>query len=106
MITYYAIKLLKKKLIKGIKKTGGRCNSGRVTVRGQGGGNKKLYRVIDFYRRLNEYGILIAILYDPRRSSKLGLILFSNSLSSFVLIQKDIKIGALVYFGSKFMEYK
>jgi large subunit ribosomal protein L2 len=106
MMIYYAIKFLKKKLIKGIKKMGGRCNSGRVTVRGQGGGNKKLYRVIDFYRRLNEYGELIAILYDPNRSSKLGLIIFSNSLSSFILIQKEVKIGSLIYLGTKFMQYK
>jgi len=101
MITYYAIKLFKKKLVKGIKKTGGRCNTGRVTVRGQGGGNKKLYRMIDFYRRLNQYGKVVAILYDPNRTCKLGLVLFDNSLSSFILIQKDIKIYDSIYSGSK-----
>jgi ribosomal protein L2 len=61
MITYYIIKFFKKKFIKGIRKTGGRCNLGRVTVRGRGGGNKINYRVLDFYRRLNQYGMLIYI---------------------------------------------
>lgn len=106
MITYYAIKFLKKKLIKGIKKMGGRCHLGRVTVRGQGGGNKKLYRVIDFYRRLNQYGVLCSILYDPNRTCKLGLIIFCNGLSSFILIQKDIKAGVIIYLGSEFMTTK
>ena len=106
MITYYAIKFLKKKLIKGIKKMGGRCHLGRVTVRGQGGGNKKLYRVIDFYRRLNQYGVLCSILYDPNRTCKLGLIIFCNGLSSFILIQKDIKVGVIIYLGTEFMTTK
>jgi len=100
MITYYAIKNLEKKIIKGLKKTGGRCHTGRVTVRGQGGGNKRVYRMIDLYRRLNQYGQLAAILYDPNRTCKLGLIIFENSLSSFILIQKNIKISDFMYLGS------
>ena len=100
MITYYAIKLFKKKFIKGVKKTGGRCNSGRVTVRGIGGGNKINYRILDFYRRLNQYGLLTSILYDPNRTSKLGLILFENGLSCFFLIQKGVKVKDIIYFGT------
>lgn len=100
MITYYIIKFLKKKFIKGKKKTGGRCNLGRVTVRGRGGGNKINYRILDFYRRLNQHGVLINILYDPNRTCKLGLILFENSLSSLILIQKNMKFKDVVYLGS------
>jgi large subunit ribosomal protein L2 len=100
MITYYIIKFLKKKFIKGKKKTGGRCNLGRVTVRGRGGGNKINYRILDFYRRLNQYGMLMNILYDPNRTCKLGLILFENSLSCLILIQKNMKIKDVVYSGT------
>jgi large subunit ribosomal protein L2 len=104
MITYYAINLIAKKLVKGLKKTGGRNNFGRVTVRGQGGGNKVLYRRIDFYRRLNQYGYLIAVLYDPNRTCKLGLIFFENSFSAFILIQKDVPMYEPIYLGSEFDE--
>lgn len=105
MITYYAANLLKKKLIKGIKKIGGRCFLGRVTVRGQGGGNKRNYRIIDFYRRLNQYGLLVtASFYDPNRTSKLGFIMFENGLSCFILIQKDVFVGSAIYLGSTFQE--
>jgi large subunit ribosomal protein L2 len=100
MIAYYVIKFLKKKFIKGLKKTGGRCNLGRVTVRGRGGGNKVNYRVLDFYRRLNQYGMLIRILYDPNRSGKLGLIIFENSFSCLILIQNKMKIRDVIFLGS------
>jgi len=100
MISTYVIKFLKKQFIKGLKKTGGRCSLGRVTVRGLGGGNKTNYRVIDFYRRLNQYGMVMSVLYDPNRTCKLGLILFENSLSSFILIQKHLKVKSVLYMGS------
>jgi large subunit ribosomal protein L2 len=100
MITPYSIKFLKKKLIKGIKETGGRNFLGRVTIRGQGGGDKRLYRYIDYYRRLNQFGMVVSILYDPNRTCKIGLVLFENGLSSFILIQKDVIIGQIVYIGS------
>src|SRR5690349_17837337 len=100
MITHYIIKFLRKKFIKGIKKVGGRCNSGRVTVRGRGGGNKINYRILDLYRRINQYGMLMSISYDPNRTCKLGLILFENSLGCLILIQKNMKIKDIVYLGS------
>jgi len=100
MIACYIIKFLKKKFIKGLKKTGGRSNLGRVTVRGIGGGNKLNYRVLDFYRRLNQYGMLLRVLYDPNRSGKLGLIIFENSLSCLILIQKSMKVRDVIYMGS------
>ena len=101
MIAYYVIKFLKKKFIKGIKNVGGRCNLGRVTVRGRGGGNKINYRVLDFYRRINQFGYLIRIFYDPNRTCKIGLILFENSVSGLILIQKNIKLKESIYLGSE-----
>ena len=102
MMVIYFIKLLSKKLKKGLKKTGARCHTGRITVRGQGGGNKRNCRIIDFYRRLNLYGMVVSVLYDPNRTCKLGLILFENSFSCFVLIQKGAVAGCFVYFGTSF----
>src|ERR1700748_3807808 len=100
MIAYYIIKFLKKKFIQGLKKSGGRSNLGRVTVRGRGGGNKINYRMLDFYRRLNQYGMLFRVFYDPNRSGKLGLIIFENSLSCLILIQKNMKVRDVIYLGS------
>jgi len=102
MITSYLINALNKNFLKGFKKCAGRNNQGRVCVRGQGGGNKILYRFIDFYRRLNKYGILIKYLYDPNRTCKLGLVLYENSLSSLILIQRELKINDIIYSGSLF----
>ena len=99
MIALYVIKLLEKKLIKGLKKSAGRCHTGRVTVRGQGGGGKVNYRALDLYRRINMYGVLIRILYDPYRTGKLGLILFENGVCSLILIQKNTKVMGAIYLG-------
>src|SRR5690349_6682360 len=100
MISAYIIKIFKKKFIKGIKSTGGRSNSGRVTIRGIGGGNKINYRLLDVYRRLNQYGVLVATLYDPNRTCNLGLVIFENSLSCLILMQKNINSKDSIYFGS------
>jgi len=100
MISAYIIKVIKKKFIKGIKSTGGRCNLGRVTIRGIGGGNKINYRLLDNYRRLNQYGVLVASFYDPNRTCKLGLVIFENSLICLILMQKNINRSDSIYFGS------
>jgi large subunit ribosomal protein L2 len=100
MIALYSIKALEKKFIKGLKKSGGRCHTGRVTVRGQGGGNKVNYRALDLHRRLNQYGLLMRISYDPCRTSKLGLILFENSVCCLILAQKNMKVKSIIYLGS------
>src|SRR6185369_285757 len=99
MITYYFINYIKKKLVKGIHKTGGRNFLGRLCIKGQGGGNKKLYRYIDFYRRLNQFGKILKIFIDPIRTAKIGLIIYSNSLVSYILIQTKLKINSVIYSG-------
>src|SRR5690349_7200982 len=104
MITYFVISSLKKKFIKGIKKTGGRSNTGRVTVRGRGGGNKINYRILDLYRRLNQYGMLMQVFYDPNRTCKLGLIIFENGLSNLILAQVNMRIRDVIYLGSDLIE--
>lgn len=100
MINYFFFNKLKKNLIKGLSSFGGRNNRGRICVRGQGGGNKRLYRFIDFFRRINLKGRLINILYDPNRTARLALVLYVNSLCSFILLQQNVNLNAILYSGS------
>jgi large subunit ribosomal protein L2 len=104
MIIYDFINNIKKRLTRGLKLSGGRNFLGRVCVRGQGGGNKKLYRFIDFFRRLNLKGKVINLLYDPNRSAQIALVLYLNSLCSYIIIQKDIFLNDIIYSGSKLCE--
>lgn len=100
MISYFLVNFLKKKLGKSKLKNGGRNFLGRVCVRGKGGGNKTNYRFLDLYRRLNLKGLLYKRIKDSSRNCRIGLILYSNGLSSFMLIQKNLKLFDFIYSGS------
>jgi len=105
IINYNIILSLKKKLKKGFKSTGGRNYLGRVCVKGKGNCNsstKNVYRYLDFFRRINKVGRLLKIYYDPNRTGKIGLILYENGLSSYILMQKDVHLFALIYSGGYF----
>lgn len=104
MIVFYFINKIKKNLSKGLKKKGGRNFLGRLCVRGKGGGNKKNFRFIDFYRRINLKGKILNIFYDRNRSTRLGLILYCNSLCTYILLQKNVRIFSSVYSGSLKLE--
>lgn len=104
MTIYYFFKKIKKKLTKGIKSKGGRNFLGRVCVRGQGGGNKRIFRYIDFIRRVNASGKVINIIYDPSRTARLGLVIYLNSFCSYILLQKNVKIGSVIYSGSSILK--
>jgi len=96
------INILNKKLRKGWKSTGGRNFLGRVCTKGKGNCNsstKSIYRYVDFYRRINKVGKLLKIYYDPNRTGKIGLIIYENGLSCFILLQKGIKIWDNIYSG-------
>lgn len=102
IINYNIILFLKKKLTKGLKSTGGRNFLGRICVKGIGLCNtstRKLYRFLDFYRRINKKGILLNIVYDSNRTGKIGLILYENGLSTFILLQKGIPLLSYIYSG-------
>lgn len=103
IINYNIVNILNKKLTKGLKSSGGRNFLGRVCVRGKGlcnSSKKPIYRYLDFYRRLNKIGLLLNIYYDPNRTGKIGLILYENGLSSFILIQKGLNIFDTIYSGT------
>lgn len=82
------------KLIIKKSKITGRNNKGRITVRHRGGGNKILYRIIDFKRSLfNIEGIVKKIDYDPNRTAKIALINYKNGILSYIIAPKDLKTG-------------
>ncbi|WP_185868348.1 50S ribosomal protein L2 [Blattabacterium cuenoti] len=89
-----------KKLTKGIKRTGGRNNSGRRTIRYIGGGHKKKYRIIDFKRRkFNISGIIKSIEYDPNRSSFISLVYYEDGEKRYILSIDGLEVGQKIVSG-------
>ncbi len=89
-----------KSLTVGLRKTGGRNNMGRVTARHRGGGNKRLYRIIDFKR--NKDGIpakVVAIEYDPNRSARIALLEYEDGEKRYILAPVGLEVGATVMNG-------
>lgn len=87
-----------KKLIFGLKNSGGRNNFGKITAFHRGGGVKNSYRIIDFCRFLtNKPAKVVEKLYDPNRTAYLFLICYSNGILSFILGIHKIKIGDFLY---------
>ena len=83
-----------KPLIKRLKTHSGRNSAGRITVRHQGGGNKKLYRVIDFKQnRLNSKAIVETIEYDPYRTAFIALVKYDDGARTYILAPEKMKVG-------------
>ncbi|MBI4919896.1 50S ribosomal protein L2 [Candidatus Azambacteria bacterium] len=83
-----------KSLTSGIKKTSARNNRGRITTRHQGGGHKKLYRLVDF--RQDKYDIpgrIASIEYDPNRTAFIALVVYKDGEKRYILAPRDIKVG-------------
>jgi large subunit ribosomal protein L2 len=90
-----------KSLTVGLRKTGGRNNMGRVTARHRGGGNKRLYRIIDFKR--NKDGVaakVVAIEYDPNRSARIALLEYEDGERRYILAPVGLEVGATVTSGA------
>ncbi|WP_185849037.1 50S ribosomal protein L2 [Blattabacterium cuenoti] len=89
-----------KSLIKGKNKSGGRNNTGRMTMRYFGGGHKRKYRIIDFKRR--KFGIpavIKSIEYDPNRSSFISLLHYEDGEKRYIPTIEGFKIGQKVISG-------
>ncbi len=83
-----------KKLLTKLKKRGGRNNSGRITMRHQGGENKKLYRLVDFKQdKLDIPAKIETIEYDPYRTAFISLVLYSDGERRYILASKNMKVG-------------
>jgi len=89
-----------KKLIQILKKHSGRDNKGTVSVRHQGGRQKRYYRQIDFKRDKRDVeGNVIGIEYDPNRNTEIALIEYKDGEKRYVIHPKDLKIGAKIIAG-------
>ena len=89
-----------KKLLKIIKKTGGRNVNGRITCRHRGGGHKRKYRIIDFKR--DKIGIpakVTSIEYDPNRSARIALLYYRDGEKRYILAPVDLAVGDIVVSG-------
>ena len=83
-----------KSLVVTLKKTGGRNNQGRITVRHRGGGEKRKYRIIDFKRDKDGIiGTVASIEYDPNRSANIALIQYADGEKRYILAPKGLKVG-------------
>jgi len=89
-----------KSLLEGLKKSGGRNNKGRITMRRRGGGHKRRYRVIDFKRKkLSVPSKVAAIEYDPNRSARIALLHYVDGEKRYILAPNDLKVGDAVVAG-------
>ena len=89
-----------KSLLVPAKKNGGRNNTGKITVRHQGGGVKRQYRIIDFKR--NKDGIpatVKSIEYDPNRSANIALLFYADGEKRYILAPKGLTVGTVLVSG-------
>ncbi|MFA5368365.1 MAG: 50S ribosomal protein L2, partial [Dehalococcoidia bacterium] len=91
-----------KSLVSPLKSKGGRNNQGRITVRHRGGGAKRMYRAIDFKRDKRDMpGEVIAIEYDPNRSSRIALVQYTDGERRYILSPVGLKVGDKIIAGEK-----
>ena len=89
-----------KSLTERLKKNGGRNQQGRLTVRHQGGGHKRLYRVIDFKRTKDGIPARVATIeYDPNRSARIALLNYVDGEKRYILAPNGLKVGDQVVSG-------
>ena len=90
-----------KALLEPLKRTGGRNNSGKMTVRYRGGGHKRMYRIIDFLRdKDNMKATVKTIEYDPNRSARIALVEYEDGEKRYIIAPAGIKVGQIIESGS------
>lgn len=91
----------RKSLLAPLKRTGGRNNTGQMTMRYIGGGHKKMYRIIDFLRNKdNVPAEVLTIEYDPNRSARIALVQYEDGEKRYILAPAGLKVGQKVESGS------
>jgi len=89
-----------KSLTKGLTKSGGRNNNGRITSHHRGGGHKRLYRMVDFKR--DNFGIegkVSRVEYDPNRTAHIALVVYNNGDKRYILAPQGLRPGDVVSSG-------
>lgn len=87
-------------LLAPMRKKGGRNNEGHLSVRHQGGGHKRMYRVIDFKRNKDSVPAKVAAIeYDPNRSANIALLHYLDGAKTYILAPNGLKVGQVVVSG-------
>jgi len=83
-----------KSLIVSLKKNSGRNNQGKITVRHQGGGGRRKYRLVDFKRQKDDVvAVVKAIEYDPNRTANIALIVYEDGVKAYILAPQGLEVG-------------
>jgi len=83
-----------------LKKSAGRNNQGKITVRHHGGGNRRKYRIIDFRRFKDDIPAVVkAIEYDPNRTANIALITYADGEKAYILAPEGLKVGMKIMNG-------
>jgi len=91
-----------KALTEGVRKNGGRNNTGRITMRRKGGGAKRLYRIVDFKRnKMDVPATVERIEYDPNRTAFIALIKYEDGQQAYILAPQRLAVGDKVVSSAK-----
>ncbi|MBO0932232.1 50S ribosomal protein L2 [Fibrella aquatilis] len=89
-----------KSLLEPLKKSGGRNNTGRRTMRYIGGGHKRMYRIIDFKRdKFDMPATVVSVEYDPNRSSRISLVQYEDGEKRYIIAPQGITVGQTIQSG-------
>src|SRR5690554_1749736 len=91
-----------KSLVVKIKKSGGRNNSGKMTMRNLGGGHKRSYRLIDFKRDKKDIPATVATIeYDPNRSARIALLHYADGEKRYIIAPEGLAVGQVIISGDE-----
>jgi len=89
-----------KSLLAASRKTGGRNNTGKMTMRYMGGGHKQMYRLIDFKRDKDDIPAVVkSIEYDPNRTARIALVTYKDGEKRYILAPHGLKVGQTILSG-------
>ena len=89
-----------KSLVKPLRRTGGRNNVGKMTMRYMGGGHKRTLRVVDFKRdKFNIPATVKTIEYDPSRTARIALVVYADGTKSYILAPEGLAVGQQIVSG-------
>jgi len=90
-----------KSLLMPLKKSGGRNNGGKMTMRYMGGGHKRMYRIIDFKREKDGIPATVkTIEYDPNRSARIALVIYADGEKRYIVAPAGLSVGQKIESGS------
>jgi large subunit ribosomal protein L2 len=98
MLNYFFFRI-GRRFVLGKSFSGGRNFLGRVCIKGRGSGNKRLFRLVDLFKRISLFGVLCKLIYDSNRSAPFVCILYENGLVAYSILIEGLKIGSNIFTG-------